>query len=151
MSNYDIKFDVININDAYFATTPVPANAVVLLHQVPLVPNQRHELMSVHVVCMKTLAVDANDTVLVDTITCYDASAVADVSTKLLTGGAGAAGDLKVARLTLKIPDALFLGQYSLDRGDSVRAILATVTPDTAGVGYFFVVGSRIAEYNGEI
>jgi hypothetical protein len=150
MANIDIKYDTIPLADAYLAASPTPANAEILLHQVPLVPNGRHEVVSIDIVCLKQLAVDATNDVLVQYITHYDASAAADNATKLLTGVAGAVGDLLTVRLDLKVPDRLYSGRYSLDAGDSLRAVLATTTPDTAGLGYFFVVGYRVRDYNGQ-
>lgn len=146
---YGIQFDIVPIDDVYLFTTPVPANAVVLLHQVPLVPNTRHEVVSIDIVCMKTLAVDATNDVLVSTIEIYDASAAADISAELFTGAAAGAGDLLTVVLDLKVPYSLWTGTKSLDAGDSLRAVLATTTPDTAGVGYYFIVGYRIKDYNG--
>lgn len=145
---YGIHYNYIRIPDVYLFTTPVPDDGVILLHQVPLLPNQVHEIMSVDVVCTTTLLVDAADINIVGSITPYDYSAVAD-ATAIFTGGAGAAGDLKTAQLDLKIPDRLYTGPYTLERGDSIRAILSVVTPTTAGVGYFFVVGYRVKQYNG--
>lgn len=120
-----------------------------MLHQVPLIPNQTHELVSVDIICVKTLAVDATNDVLVSFLTQYDASAAADVATKLLTGAAAAAGDLLTDVLDLKVPYNLYTGKTQLDAGDSVRAVLATTTPDTAGVGYFFIVGYRVKDISG--
>lgn len=150
MANIDIKYDTIPILDTHLLAAPAPTNGVTLLHQVPLVPNGRHEILSVDIVCMKQLAIDATDTVLVNTITPYDASAAADAAV-LFTGGAAAAGDLKAAGMTaLKNVVRLYSGRYSLEAGDSIRAILATVSPDTAGQGYFFIVGYRVRDYNGQ-
>ena len=147
---YGLHYDVIPLNDAYLATTPVPANAEILLHQVPLTPNGRHEIVSIDVVCMKTLAVDGTNNVRINTIEIYDASAAADVTAELVTGVVGGVGDLLTVVMDLKVPQTLYRGSYSLEAGDSIRAVLDTTTPDTAGVGYFFIVGYRIKEYNGE-
>lgn len=149
MNKFGVYYNIIPIPDVYLFTTPVPANAEVLLHQVPLIPNQTHELVSVDVVCIKTIAIDGTNDMFVDLVV-YDASAVADVSPHLLIGADDAAGDLETVVLDLKVPYNLYYGKTTLDAGDSVRAVLATTTPDTAGVGYFFIVGYRVKDVSGQ-
>lgn len=149
MDKYGIYYDTIFLDDAYLAASPVPDDAVTLLHCVPVAPHQVHEVVSIDIVPTKTILVDAADVNIIGTITPYDYSAAAD-GTDILTGGAGAAGDLKTITLDLKVPYRLFDGKCILENGDSLRAILSVVTPTTAGVGYYYVVGYRITEYNGD-
>lgn len=148
MDKYGIHFAIVPLVDAYLATTPVPADAEILLMAAPAAPNSRVEVVSVDIVCLKTLVVDGSNQAIVDTIKVRDASA--DSDTTIFTGAAGGAGDLLTAVLDLYEPYHLWHGSQSLDPGDSVRAVLDTTTPDTAGVGYFFIVGYRIKEWNGQ-
>lgn len=154
MSFYPIAFHVIPVQDNKFATTPVPANARIVLHAVPPVPLQAHEVTSVAVVCEDQLAVDATNDVLVGTIKQWDQSASsgsgADL-TAIFTGAAAGAGDLLTAVLDLKVIYQLWNGNVTLDPGDHLDAILATTTPDTAGLGYFFIVCYRVKNYLGQI
>lgn len=148
MSDLGIQFAIVPLLDEYLATTPVPADAEVLLMAAPQAPNSRIEVLSIDIVCLKTLVVDGSNQVIIDTIKVRDASA--DSDTTIFTGTAGAAGDLLTAVLDLYEPYHLWHGCQSLDPGDSVRAVLDSTTPDTAGVGYSFIVGYRVREWNGQ-
>ena len=144
---YGIHFTTVPIQDVYLFTTPVPANAKVPLMAAPAAPNCRIEVVSIDVVCHGVIAVDGTNTVLVGTIVFHDSSA--DSDTTIFTGAAAGKGDLLTVVLDLDEAYNLWTGVQSLDAGDSLHAVLTTTTPDTAGIGYAFIVGYRVKEYNG--
>lgn len=144
---YGINFSVTPVDGQAVFTTPVPASPVPVIFAAPSSPNVRIEVVSISVIA-NILVVDAADPITVNLVY-HDASADAD--TTLLTGGAGALGDLKAAGgLSANEALTLWTGAQSLDPGDSIRAPLTITTPTTAGEGYAFIVGYRVKEYNGQ-
>lgn len=144
---YGLQFAVVPIDNEALKATPVPAAPVFPVFGAPSTPNVRVEVVSVSI-AGAVLVVDAADPVTINLVY-HDASGDAD--TTLLTGAAGAVGDLKAAGgLTANELLTIWRGNQSLDPGDTIRAPLTTTTPTTAGDGYYFLVGYRIKEYSGE-
>ena len=148
MDKYGIHFMHVPIDNEALKTTPVPAAAVLPVFAAPNIPNNRVEVLYVGMTCAGVLAVDAADTILVN-LSYHDASA--DTDTTLVTGAAGAAGDLKAAYMAvIREVYTLFQGVQSLDPGDTLVAPMTITTPTTAGDGYAFVVAYRVKEWNGQ-
>jgi len=144
---YGLQFAVVPIDGQATFTTPVPAAAQPLLFATPSRPNSRVEVLNIAVVA-SILMVDAADPITVDLVY-YDASA--NAATTLLTGAAGAAGDLKAAGgLVANEAFTIWSGVQSLDPGDTIRAVFTITTPTTAGEGYTFIVTYRVKEWNGQ-
>ena len=144
----DIQFLHVPIDNEALKAVPVPAAAVLPVFGAPSVPNSRFEVLSIGVGATGVLVVDGTNTVLLDLVY-HDASA--DSDTTLVTGAAGAAGDLKAAGgLVLNEVFTLWQGTQSMDPGDTIRAPLTITDPDTAGMGYYFVVAYRVKVWNGQ-
>ena len=142
-----IKFAIVPIDNEALKATPVPDDAVLPVFGVPSAPGSRVEVLSIGI-AGAILVVDAADPITLN-LTYHDASA--DSDTTLLTGAAGALGDLKAAGgLTANEVLTLWHGVQSMDPGDTIRAPLSIVTPTTAGDGYYFVVGYRVRQWNGQ-
>lgn len=136
------------LEDGYLAASPVTADADPLVIACPAGFNCSMEVKYVGIICTTQLVVDGSNEVKIATLSHHDVSA--DSDTTLLTGAAGAAGDLLTAVLDLNEVYTLYEGTVRLDPGDSIRAPLDVTTPDTAGVGYAFVVAYRVKEWSGE-
>lgn len=147
MDKYGIQFVIVPIDNEALKATPVPAAPLLPVFGVPSAPNVRVEVLSI-AIAGNVLVVDAADPVTLDLVY-WDASEDAD--TTLLTGAAGALGDLKAAGgLTAKEALTLWHGCQSLDPGDTIHAALTITTPTTAGDGYHFIVAYRVKEWGGQ-
>ncbi len=142
-----ISIAIVPIEDGYFAASPVTADADPVVFAAPASPNCRIEVLGIDIICTTQLTIDASAEILINLVY-HDASGDAD--TTLLTGAAGELGDLKTIELDLNESYHLWHGSQSLDPGDSIRAPIDVSTPDTAGVGYAFVVAYRVQEWGGQ-
>lgn len=147
MTIHNVNINVVPIQDVYLFTTPVPANAELVVAAAPAVVNCSVDVLAVDIVAVDTLVTDGSNDVLVSTLIHWDKSGAA--GTTIFTGAAAGRGDLKTAVLDLNVVSPLWSGKLRLDAGDTLRAVLATTTPDAAGIGYSFIVASRVAEWNG--
>lgn len=148
MSYQDVISYVVPIPDAMLGTTPSFADTGLAIAQAPSKPNGVFEVYSVDIRCDGQLVVDGTHEVKVGSLKPVSVAGVD--GTAIFTGAAGSAGDLKTAVMDLGVPVNLFTGVCRLARGEALKAILDTTTPDTAGSGYSFVVTGRMVEWNGE-
>lgn len=145
---YGISFALVPIDNEAIKATPVPAAAVLPVFAVPNIVNCRVEVLYVGIGAAGVLAIDAAETILMN-LSFHDASA--DSDTTLVTGAAGAAGDMKAAYVSvIREVYTLFSGVQSMENGDTLVAVSTFNTPTTAGDGYFFLVAYRIKEWGGQ-
>mgnify|MGYP001565540638 CR=1 FL=1 len=145
---YGIQFMVVPVDNEYLKAVPVPDDGSQVIFGCPSLPGCRVEVLSISWTAV-TLPVDAADPVTV-TLNFHDASA--DTDTALLTGAAGALGDL-LSAAGISVANefvTVWHGVQSMDPGDTIRFDLTVVTPTTAGEGGAFLVAFRIKEWNGQ-
>ena len=145
---YGLQFMVVPLDNEYGKATPVPDDGSQIIFGLPSLPNSRAEVYSVSWTAV-TLPVDAADPVTTNVVF-HDASA--DTDTTLLTGAAGALGDL-LSGAGISVANefvTIWHGVQSLDPGDTIRIDLGIVTPTTAIEGGAFLVAYRIKEWGGQ-
>ena len=145
---YGIQFLIVPLDNEYLKAVPVPDDGSQIIFGCPSVPNCRVEVLSISW-CAVTLPIDGADPVT-QNLVFHDASADAD--TTLLTGAAGALGDLLAAAGIAVANEfvTIWHGVRSLDPGDTIRADLTIVTPTTAGEGGAWLIAYRIKEWGGQ-
>jgi len=148
MDKYGIILTLVPVDNEYLKAVPVPDDGSLILIGCPSIPGIRMEVYSVSITGVTAVA-DGTDAATV-TLQFHDASA--DSDTALLTGATGALGDLEASAGIFVVNEfvTIWQGTQSLDPGDTIRADVGIVTPETAGEGYAFLVAYRIKEWNGQ-
>lgn len=140
---YGIQLQVVPLDNEAFKATPIPTNAEFLIFAAPQKPGCRVEVYSVDLV-WATIPIDATDAITFD-LSFHDASA--DTDTVLQDDfSAKSTNTSLVARESATV----WTGVQSMDPGDTLSAIFATTSPDTAGKGGALTVAYRIKEWNGQ-
>lgn len=142
---YGIQFQMVPIDNEALKASPIPAGGAVLpVFACPSIPNVAIEVVSVGLVYMGVIPVDATDAIT-GTLNFWDASA--DAATALAT-----AVNLKSTNTSLVLKEAftIWQGTQSMDPGDTLSVPLTITTPDTAGDGGFWTVVYRVKDWNGQ-
>ena len=145
---YGINLALVPVDNEYLKQTPVPDDGSQVVFGCPSAPGIRIEVLSVSWSAV-TLPTDGTNPITVN-IVFHDASA--DSDTTLLTGAAGAAGDL-LSAAGISVANefvTIWNGLQTMDPGDTIRFDLTVTTPDVAGEGGAFLVAYRIKEWNGQ-
>lgn len=143
-----LQIAIVPIDNESLKASPVPAAALWPVFGAPSFPNCQFQVEAIALGCSGVAVIDAADPCTFNLVF-HDKSAAAN--TTLLTGAAGAAGDMKAAGgVVAKEVVTVWSGKQILDPGDSIYAPVTETTVTTAGDGYYFVVAYRVREWNGE-
>jgi hypothetical protein len=135
-----IQFAVVALDNELFKATPVPDDGEQIIFSAPAAPNCRVEVLSVDI-AWAIAPVDASNVITGDLVF-HDASGNTDTVL---------ADDVDFEGVdTAYEGRSIWVGNQSLDPGDTLRLEWTITTPDTAGLGGAVIVGYRVKQWNGQ-